>query len=160
MDRGDLGRHRPPELDRLHHVAGHLGDGDDHALATGRWPDDRFRPDVDLDPAPLVLAVDEDHRGDQDRDDHDDQPRPERELGDGEDEGHDPRGHGAEAIDDRTAPPSRVPAPKPVADHAGLRQRDRGEHADRVERDQRGHQAAERDQDDDRDRRPARRCRR
>ena len=38
----------------------------------------------------------------------------------------------------------------PVADHAGLRQRDRGEHADRVQRDQRLDATAERRQDDDR----------
>ena len=39
----------------------------------------------------------------------------------------------------------------PVPDHAGLRERDRGEHADRIERDERLDPAAERRQDDDRE---------
>ena len=99
-----------------------------------------------LDPSPAVLAADEQHRRDEDRDDDDDQPGAERELGDGEDDRDDRRGDRAAAVDDHASTPAVAVAAPPVDDHAGLRQRDRGEDADGVERDQRLDPAAERDQ--------------
>ena len=68
--------------------------------------------------------------------------------------------HGPDAVDRALR---RQPGPRsaqPVADHARLRQRERREDADRVQRDQRLHPPAEGDHDDDREDAPARRCRR
>ena len=78
--------HRPTELQRLDDVAGDVRDRDDDALAPARRRRSiDLRADVDLEPATLVLAVDEDHRRDEERDDEDDQPGAESELRDGED---------------------------------------------------------------------------
>ena len=56
-----------------------------------------------------------------------------------------------QAVDDRAPPPAPGPARQPVADHARLGQGERGEHADRVQRDQRLDRPPEGDDDDDRD---------
>ena len=59
---------------------------------------------------------------------------------------HDGRRDRAEAVDDRAGPPARLAQPPPVHDHSGLRQRERDEDADHVERDQRVRVAAEDDE--------------
>ena len=61
-----------------------------------------------------------------------------------------------DAVDHDAALPVRLAHPQVVLHHARLRQRERGEHADRVERDQRVGLAAE---DDDQHRRERPRAR-
>ena len=94
--------------------------------------------DVDLQFAslPFVLPRKPDEEHDHDRDEHDDEPRAVGELRDGDDHVDD---------SDSTAPmpltksPHRQPGSflrEVVLGHAGLGERERREHADRVERDQ------------------------
>ena len=59
---------------------------------------------------------------------------------------HDGGRDGADAVDERARPPARLAQPPPVKHHAELRQRERDEHADHVERDQRVRVAAEDDE--------------
>ena len=94
--------------------------------------------------------MDEEHGHDEERDDDEDEPRPEGELGDREDERHDAGRDGTEAVDRDARAASHRRDRATVADHAGLRERDRGEDADRVERDEGLDPAAEDRQDDDR----------
>ena len=79
------------------------------------------------------------------RDHHDRHPRAARELRDRHDEQHDERRDRADAVDHDVALPARLLLLLVVTHHARLRERERREHADGVERDQRVGDAAEGD---------------
>ena len=64
---------------------------------------------------------------------------PSRELRLDDDERHEQRRRGADAVDDRAPLPAAVARPAPVADHAVLRERERREDAEHVEVQQRVH---------------------
>src|SRR6185369_14782603 len=115
--------------------------------------DDAFLANLGLETPTPVLTTDEQHPADQERDDDNDEPRAERELGDREDHRHDPGRDRSGAVDRDAPPPSVAPVPPPVDDHAGLRQRDRGEYPDGIQRDESFDPSSECRQDDDRENR-------
>ena len=78
------------------------------------------------------LAHDDDHR-DQDHDD----PGARGEFGDGRDDGHRAGEHCAERIDGQCPSPALFAVAPPVRHHRALSERERDEHADREQRDQR-----------------------
>ena len=71
------------------------------------------------------------------RDQQQDDPRAFERLRDRDDDQHDAGDDRAEAVDQRAGLPARLRVLAPVDHHAGLRQRERDEHADHVERQQR-----------------------
>ena len=93
----------------------------------------------------LVVTVDRLEQQDDERDHHERDPGPARELGDGDDQEHDAGGDRADPVDHDVALVPLLLLLLVMAHHAELRQRERGEHADGVERDQRVGEAAERD---------------
>ena len=143
MDRAKLvGSQRAGVLDRARRAHVELVDEDEHDVAAqdgslGRGPG-IFLELVGLG---LVLAVQTHEHGHHDRHEHDHHPRAEDgagrlELGDADDH-VDHRGeHRARAVDEQARPPARLLVGDVVLGHARLRQRERGEHTDRVERDQ------------------------
>ena len=120
-----------------------------------------------------IMAVDGAQDGDERR--HQDQydPRAVAELSGGEDQRHDRRQDGAEAVEDHLALPPRFVLKRradlldlasrfqvadlpPTARHAGLRQGKGEEHADGVQRDQQRHAGLENDDQHARDQRQER----
>ena len=84
----------------------------------------------------LVLTVQAHQHVDEDGDDDDDDPRTMRELRDRDDDVDDQRQDRARRVDEEPALPVGFLARDVMLGHPGLRQRERREHADRVERDQ------------------------
>src|SRR5581483_7499258 len=73
------------------------------------------------------------HRGH----DHDRHPGADGELGDGDDDGDHGGAEGPQRVDGEAPAPAPFASAAVVDDHAGLAERERGEHADGVEGDQR-----------------------
>jgi hypothetical protein len=84
----------------------------------------------------LVLLVEPHQRHDHDGHEHDDEPSAVRELRDGDDHVDRQRQECADPVDDEPVLPVWLAMGEVVLGHAGLREREAGEHADRVERDQ------------------------
>ena len=97
---------------------------------------ERLQPHVELGVLAQVLAVhpDEDphHHGDE----HHHRPRAVRELRDRDHDRDHRGGDRAETVDRETVAPAGFAQAEVALGHAGLRQGERGEHADRVQRDQ------------------------
>ena len=97
---------------------------------------ERLEPHVELGVLAQVLAVhpDEDphHHGDE----HHHRPRAVRELRDRDHDRDHRGGDRAETVDRETVAPAGFAQAEVAPGHAGLRQGERGEHADRVQRDQ------------------------
>src|SRR2546425_9251955 len=79
------------------------------------------------------------------RDDRD--PGASAELRRRDDYGDSSGGYSAWAVDDETSSPAGLSQPPPMPDHARLRERERDEDADRIQRDEIGHVAAEHNQE-------------
>ena len=77
-------------------------------------------------------------------------PRAVNELGAGDHQRHDGRSDHANAVEHSRFLPARLAGLAPVGDHARLRQREAGEHAHRVQRDQRVEVALKDDEQHDR----------
>ena len=89
----------------------------------------------------LVLPVQPHEHGDHDRHEHDHHPGSEDgagrlELGDADDHVDDRGEQGPGAVDEKAAPPALLLVGDVVLGHARLRQGERGEHTDRVQRDE------------------------
>ena len=84
----------------------------------------------------LVLPGQTHEEDDHDRYEHDDDPRAVRELEDGDHDVDDKGQERAEAVDEQPPAPTLLLLADVVLGHAGLRQRERREHADRVQRDE------------------------
>ena len=69
------------------------------------------------------------------------------ELRHGDDKRHNAGDNGTGAIDHQAPAPARAAFDEPMPDHAPLRQREREEHADRIERNKRVSVAAEDDEE-------------
>ena len=84
-----------------------------------------------------VMSVDgtepQDEQGEQDHDD----PGAVHEFRTRDDQGGEPGGHGAHAVDDELFPPVPTSLGHPAPDHAGLREREGQEDADGIQRDER-----------------------
>src|SRR4029079_19395653 len=135
VDGADVRRERAAEDHGLDDRPVDAVDRDDDPLFAVRALDDQVVADVELLLLAGVLAVDERHHPDEQRHQQQDEQRRWR-LGDGDDDRDDGGQDGPERVDREPRPPARRPLAAPVADHAGLTDREVDEHADRVERDQ------------------------
>ena len=108
---------------------------------------------LELDGLVLVLLVHPHQEPHEQR--HQDQDRPGAlgELRAGDDDQHDRGRHRPGAVDQQAHAPALLAQPEVSLGHPGLRQRERREDADRVERDQLGDVGVERDHEGDRRRR-------
>ena len=162
VDGRDVVRQRPRVAQRLQRPLVHAADRQDHPVARG---DARLRLIVverQMGRQVLVVMVDPEEDEHQRRRQHHDDPRSILELGDGKDKHHDRRADSAKAVNDHLELPTGLVAQRraalldllaggqvadlpPAAGHAGLRQGERQEHADGVERDQGGDAGLEED---------------
>ena len=100
---------------------------------------------------PVVVLVDRPEHQDDQRDHDDGDPRAGGELRHDDHDQHDPGGDAPDHVDDQPSLPVRFPQREVVTAHPELRQREPGEHAHRVQRDEQRDLGPERDDQDGRE---------
>ncbi len=150
VDGADIRRYGTSHVQCLDHCPVDAGDRDHDAVVAVRLWHRGARPHLELAGGRRVLVTDEHHHRDQQRDEDQDHPGPKEELL----VCHDDEDHackdGPEAVDQATPRPAGAPLLAPVDDHAGLREGEADEDADRIERNERIYRGVERVQHADR----------